>query len=143
MTTVCISASWPMGHRLQHHNGKCFWLHGHTYRLEAEFAWSGGLVHQTDTEQPTSGMVEDFKLLKEAVRAVVAGLDHAMMLEKGDPAIMACRPYAEIVEVPYPPTAELIAQGLRKTINSVLSKSLECVRLRLWESDETWAEVRA
>src|SRR5688572_21774780 len=126
-----------MGHRLQNHMGKCRNLHGHTYRIEADFARLSGLV---DMRAGTSGegMVADFSPLKSVVALVVHDLDHAMVLQSGDPAIAACGPYAEVHVVSFPPTAELLAAWLLDAINSKLQRGtavmqdIACVRLRLW-----------
>jgi 6-pyruvoyltetrahydropterin/6-carboxytetrahydropterin synthase len=132
-----------MGHRLQHHDGKCYMLHGHTYRMEAEFSFKNGEVQPwRDSDAPTGGMVEDFTVLKREVKAIVETMDHAMMLQEGDPCIEHVEAFSKVLEMPFPPTAELIANWLLLTIDGALHSSAECVRVRVWESDETWAEAR-
>lgn len=135
-TRVAIEVSWPMGHRLQQHDGKCAGLHGHNYRLRAVFS---GLP-RTDPELPMHGMVEDFARLKAAVRAVTDPLDHAMLLERGDPAAIACEPFANVVRVPFPPTAERLAAWFYEQLEVARVGAL-VETVTLWESDATYAEV--
>jgi 6-pyruvoyltetrahydropterin/6-carboxytetrahydropterin synthase len=70
------------GHFITLGGGKCERLHGHTYRVAAEI--SGPL----DAEQ----CVVDFLALRNALKAVVAELDHRMLLPTRHPAIrVSCR----------------------------------------------------
>lgn len=137
---VSVEASWPMGHRLQHHDGKCRGLHGHTYRMRAVF--SGPVSARRG--HPSEGMVADFTRLKAAVRGLANEMDHALMLEASDPCADACRDYARVVSVPWPPTAERIAQYLRGALHAAaLLEGVECVGVTVWESDTTSAEATA
>ena len=150
MTAVCVTASWPMGHRLKDHDGKCAWLHGHTYKLEAEVLRQNGPGGEVHGElaggwaaEPRAGMVADFSFLKStAVREIVDDLDHAMVLQEGDECLGRVLPYSRVIRVEFPPTAEMLARYLRKRLNDRLPRPLRCVRLRLWESEQTWAEDR-
>jgi 6-pyruvoyltetrahydropterin/6-carboxytetrahydropterin synthase len=141
-TTVTVQREWPMGHRLQHHGGKCRDLHGHTYRLDATFT---GHV-DTSAGASTNGMVADFSWIKAVLSDVVMELDHAMVLQSGDPAIEACKPFAKVYVVTFPPTAEMLANWIIDRINQRLPHgrypSVYCSALRLWESSTTYAEVR-
>ena len=65
------------GHFITLGGGRCERLHGHTYRVAAEI--SGPL----DAEQ----CVVDFLALRNALKAVVAELDHRMLLPTRHPAI--------------------------------------------------------
>ena len=58
-------------HVLPHHSGKCSRLHGHSYRLDVTV--EGPL----ETAGPATGMVVDFDVLSDIVRAnVIDVLDH-------------------------------------------------------------------
>lgn len=135
--SVSIEWQWPMGHRLQDHDGKCRWLHGHTYRMVAEFS---GAPRET-AGAPDRGMLEDFSRLKEWVGAVVQPLDHALMLEAGDPALDSCRAYAAMVEVDFAPTAEYIAAHLLERIAQAVRGPVRCKRVTVWESPQTSASA--
>jgi 6-pyruvoyltetrahydropterin/6-carboxytetrahydropterin synthase len=138
--SVTISTSWPMGHRLQSHAGKCRHLHGHTYKLEATF-----IGHPNDAPgTSTDGMVADFSALKACLALVVGDYDHAMVLERGDPAADACHAYSRLHVVNFPPTAERLAAWFMSGIAGELQRiriSVRCARVRLWESEATYAEV--
>lgn len=132
LTSVTVEASWPMGHRLMDHDGKCRGLHGHTYRLEATFE---GELH---ADGPARGMVADFSLLKAAVKRIADHLDHAMVLEQEDDARLAIGGHARLILVPFAPTAENLAAWCLGEL-----RPFRCVRVVLWESTTTRAEVTA
>jgi 6-pyruvoyltetrahydropterin/6-carboxytetrahydropterin synthase len=134
ITTVAITESWPMGHRLQAHDGACRGLHGHTYRLQVTFE---GPIEATG---PSSGMIADFSVLKSEVRGLLADLDHALVLQLSDPAIDAVRSYAKLVTVKFPPTVERLAEWLYREIVTI-DRLPTCSGLTLWESDTTFARV--
>lgn len=100
----------PMGHRLQAHPGKCRFLHGHNYLVTATVK---GPVSDT-------GMVMDFAALKAAVTDTLRPYDHAMVLQDSDPAIAAVKDHANVVTVPFPPTAEMLAFAWHAEIARVL-----------------------
>lgn len=83
--------TFDSAHQLSHHHGKCFNLHGHTYRLQVSI--TGRIVDSTKptltavrqvafneralhTASPTSGMVIDFGDLDDIVKPFVELLDH-------------------------------------------------------------------
>ena len=74
------------GHFITLGGGKCERLHGHTYRVAAEV--SGPL----DEDQ----CVVDFLALRNALKAVVAELDHRMLLPTQHPAIRVLSRAGEI-----------------------------------------------
>ncbi len=63
--------SFEAAHVLPHHAGKCSRLHGHSYRLDVTV--EGNLA----AAGPATGMVIDFDVLSQVVRAnVIDALDH-------------------------------------------------------------------
>jgi 6-pyruvoyltetrahydropterin/6-carboxytetrahydropterin synthase len=116
-------------HRIRGHPGKCAYLHGHTYRLEVTVSASG---------LDRMGMVMDFDDLDRVVRkAVLDGWDHATLLAAGDPlaaAIASIQAEApeRVVELPGPPTAEVMAREAWHAIACSLPPhvSLERVLIR-------------
>ncbi len=138
MLTVTRRFTFDSAHRLPRHEGKCSRLHGHTYSLEVEVT-SPRLVSSRSSDQ---GMIVDFKELKKAVdAAVIEKLDHhninetvqSLCFEK-----LALNPDEDNVT-----TAEIlvvkIAEALRAYFGECL-KSLELVRVRLGETQDSWAE---
>lgn len=137
LTRVTIATSWPMGHRLMDHMGRCRDLHGHNYRLQVTFE---GRPQDGSDRRADRGMVADFSTLKKVVADTVDRLDHAMVLEEADPAAALVAPYARLVRVPFTPTAELLARWLLDQLQQP-EGCAQCVRVVLWESDLTCAEV--
>lgn len=107
---ITRSIEFPMGHRLQHHQGLCRHVHGHNYRVVVEV--------QAD-ELNALGMVIDFSDLKTEMENVFKKYDHAFVCEMGDPFAELQR-YAweggaglgmdRIIEIGAPPTAECLAK---------------------------------
>ena len=67
MYEVRVTADFAAAHFLRNYHGKCENLHGHNYKVYA---------HVRGTELDAGGMLIDFSVLKEALRAVIATLDH-------------------------------------------------------------------
>lgn len=85
------------------------------------------------TDGSSRGMVVDFSELKEAVKHVQDMLDHAVILEEGDPLIeILGKAGQRVCEVPFRPTAENFARHIRK----VLGVS----RVRVYETPGSFAE---
>jgi 6-pyruvoyltetrahydropterin/6-carboxytetrahydropterin synthase len=120
------------------HEGKCQNLHGHNYVLE---------IFVTGREQDAVGRILDFKQLKQAVNDWLSeNWDHAFILwdqdENGLAAIRSSHPH-RIYELPSNPTAENMAMYLlHKVCPRILaSTGASAYKVRLWESEETCAEV--
>ena len=126
------------GHRLLGHEGKCQNLHGHNYVLE---------VYVTGQEQDEIGRILDFKLLKQRVNGWLdEHWDHTFVPwredDNGLQAIRASEPH-RIYELDTNPTAENMAIHF---LEDVCPKILEgsgarAYKVRLWESEETYAEI--
>ena len=126
------------GHRLVGHEGKCQNLHGHNYTLE---------VYVTGREQDDVGRILDFKALKNRVNDWLdENWDHTFVLWKKDrnglEAIRSSEPH-RIYELDTNPTAENMAIHF---LREVCPKSLDgtgapAYQVRLWETEETCAEV--
>jgi 6-pyruvoyltetrahydropterin/6-carboxytetrahydropterin synthase len=119
MFRVCKTFRFEAAHRLPDHDGKCRKLHGHSYRVEVEVATA-----TLAAEGPKRGMAIDFGDVKEAVADIVNQMDHTVL---NDRALWSDTP----------PTAEAIA----KEFYDVVSRRLLGVsRVRVWETDDSWAE---
>ncbi len=70
MFEVTVEAGFSSGHYLRNYRGKCENPHGHNYRV---------LVTLAGKELDPSGLLLDFKLLKDVLRPVVNYLDHQMI----------------------------------------------------------------
>lgn len=72
MYSVKVELRFSSAHNLRGYRGKCESLHGHNWKVEVEAA--SRMLDRT-------GMVMDFTLMKEALRKVLAGLDHRYLNE--------------------------------------------------------------
>ena len=69
-----VEAEFSAAHFLSHYHGKCEKLHGHNYRVRL---WVRG------AELDEGGMLEDFSLLKKALKDAITPLDHANLNDIG------------------------------------------------------------
>lgn len=132
MHTIVKRLTFCYGHRLMDYGGKCRHPHGHNGLLEIELAG--------ETLDPR-GMLIDFGEVKaQLVRFVDEQLDHRMLLRRDDPLVKAL---SEVGETPFVmsenPTAENIA---RLVYMEAKSKCLPIVAVRLWETNDAFAEYR-
>jgi 6-pyruvoyltetrahydropterin/6-carboxytetrahydropterin synthase len=96
-------------HRLQHHNGLCQSLHGHSYLLEVTVEGEPGC----ESPSPEFGMIMDFGKLKKIINTrVISELDHSHL--------------NDIVDYP---TAENITLWIAKKLTGIIPIS----KIRLWE----------
>lgn len=126
------------GHRLVGHEGKCRNLHGHNYTLE---------VYLTGQEQDEIGRILDFKQLKLRMNGWIDdNWDHTFILwekdENGLSAIRSSEPH-RIYELKNNPTAENMALHFLEDICPIILEGTGATayKVRLWESEETCAEV--
>ena len=70
MYEVTVEATFSSGHYLRNYHGKCENPHGHNYRVRVTL--TGEALDET-------GLLLDFKELKQVLRPVVDYLDHQMI----------------------------------------------------------------
>jgi 6-pyruvoyltetrahydropterin/6-carboxytetrahydropterin synthase len=70
MFEVTVQAGFSSGHYLRNYQGKCENPHGHNYRV---------LVTLVGESLDETGLLLDFKLLKQVLRPTVQYLDHNMI----------------------------------------------------------------
>ncbi len=70
MFEVTVEATFSSGHYLRNYQGKCENPHGHNYRV---------LITLFGNDLDETGLLLDFKLLKQVLRPVVNYLDHQMI----------------------------------------------------------------
>lgn len=68
MWSLRVSSDFSSSHQLLNYGGKCENLHGHNFQVEVEV--SGQEL------EPDTGMLMDFKVLKQKLAEVLAELDH-------------------------------------------------------------------
>jgi len=131
---IAKSFRWEMAHRLQCHKGKCFNLHGHSYKMEVEFEGS---------VDSNTGMVLDYFVVKDIVAPLVKKLDHSVIIWEKDKILI--EKISELnsahVIVPFESTAEnLVGYFLEKISKSNLPKNIIKVKVRVCETENTYAE---
>lgn len=122
MLTICKIFKFEAAHSLPLYKGKCHNLHGHSYKLEIEV--SGG-IHNDQMQD--HGMILDFGRLKSVIQPLIDKIDHTIL--------NSTYQY---------PTAENMVQEMAWEVNQLLMKEegTWLTRLRLWETDTSWAEWR-
>ncbi len=125
-------------HRVMGHEGKCKNLHGHRYVVEATFA-----AKSLDT----LGRVVDFGVIKDVLGGWLdSNWDHTTILFDQDKPLgksIADHTGQTIFYLPTNPTAENMAEYLMHTVCAELfaGQPIECVRIRLNETPNCYAEV--
>jgi 6-pyruvoyltetrahydropterin/6-carboxytetrahydropterin synthase len=118
MLTVTKHFGFEACHHLPYYEGACHNVHGHSYKLDVTV---GGQVIK---DGPKQGMIIDFKDLKKIVKEnVVDKLDHSDLNEF----------YAN-------PTAELMVTDIAYSIMQKLPKEVYLVSVKLWETEDSYAE---
>jgi 6-pyruvoyltetrahydropterin/6-carboxytetrahydropterin synthase len=134
--TVTKKYEWDMAHRLPRHEGKCRRLHGHRYVAEIDI--TGSVI----TAGAETGMVVDFYRVKQVMDATIGEWDHRTMLHDEDYIFEGAT--TSLIEmgvfrVPFMPTAENIALEVLR----LLSAHFVVTRVRIYETPNGWAEVKA
>lgn len=68
-----VKREFSASHQIENYCGKCEAMHGHNFGVE--------VVVQGDTPDPDTGMLLDFKILKQTTDAVLDNLDHKHLNE--------------------------------------------------------------
>lgn len=134
MFTIRKKKKFEMAHKLaSSYSVECQQIHGHSYI--AEIFISAEKVNE-------DGMVIDFKLLNEVVNPIINQFDHKLVIFNGDLAEALVT--EKMVELPFNPTAELMAEWFAVKIKEGLEllTEVEMVELtvRLHETDTGWAQ---
>ena len=122
MYEVTVEAGFSSGHYLRNYQGKCENPHGHNYKVRVTLA--GGALDD-------SGLLLDFKLLKQVLHPVISRIDHQMLND--------LEPFTTLN-----PSAENMARYIYQQIADGL-KVREGVRIalvKLWETDTAYATYR-
>ena len=108
-------------HRLLKHTGKCYYPHGHSYKLEIEIEGS---------PHPHSGMIVDFEIVSNWVNKVIIDkVDHKDLNK-----------VYENMET----TAENLADRFYHALNSQIKPvdyNWSISKVKLWETDSCYAEA--
>jgi 6-pyruvoyltetrahydropterin/6-carboxytetrahydropterin synthase len=121
MFEVTVEDTFPAGHFLRNYKGKCENPHGHNYKVR---------VTLQGRELDKSGLLLDFKDLKEVMRPTVERLDHQMMND--------LEPFTTVN-----PSAENLAKYFFDETNQRLKNATNgrvwVKDVTIWETDTTTA----
>ena len=124
---------WEMGHRLPEHFGQCKNIHGHSYKMLAEF--EGNLDEQ--------GMVIDYYDVEKIINPIIEHLDHAFMVNKNDKVVIEFleKMNSKKVVVDFQSTAENICTYLLNEVRQAsLPKNVTKIKVRVYETAQDYAE---
>jgi 6-pyruvoyltetrahydropterin/6-carboxytetrahydropterin synthase len=132
--------SFEMAHALRNYDGLCRNIHGHSYKMDITLA--GQPLH--DESSPKNGMVMDFGDLKRLVNEeIISLLDHALVLNaKTDAKLVEAlkQNYEKIVIVDFQPTTENLLNFIADKLKAKLSERVKLTRVRLRETDTSYAD---
>jgi len=132
--------SFEMAHALRNYDGLCRNIHGHSYKMDITLA--GQPLH--DESSPKNGMVMDFGDLKRLVNEeIISLLDHALVLNaKTDAQLVEAlkQNYEKIVIVDFQPTTENLLNFIADKLKAKLSEKVKLTRIRLRETDTSYAD---
>ncbi len=137
---------------LSKHPGRCKFPHGHSRTISVVVS-APGLNHHD--------MVCDFKALKLALKSVCDELDHSLAINSEDPLLAKLEGIRERVVVFHgqDPTTEVLARRIHDALTTLVRRGaalaapdgisyrlppeLVVERVRVTETDSTWAEYQA
>ena len=139
-TMVTKRFTFDAAHKLEHHDGKCSQMHGHTYTLEITVE---GVPLPAASGNPKSGMIVDFGDLKQlVVDHLLSRIDHAVLNDAfyyTTAEVMAQEIFIllepAIADIHYIPAALHSLEGAPEIPTPTLQ------RVRLWETPDSYAEV--
>jgi 6-pyruvoyltetrahydropterin/6-carboxytetrahydropterin synthase len=121
MYEVTVEAGFSSGHYLRNYHGRCENPHGHNYKVRVTLAGA---------ELDRTGLLLDFKMLKQVMRPVIDRIDHQMLND--------LEPFTTLN-----PSAENIARYFYQQTNEQLAGMTDGrVRVKhctIWETDTTSA----
>ncbi|MDH5572509.1 MAG: 6-carboxytetrahydropterin synthase QueD [Gammaproteobacteria bacterium] len=112
--TMKILTDFAAAHYLREYEGACSRLHGHNWKVEVQ-------VYASQLDKIGMGM--DFKVIKQATKALIDTLDHQNLNEI--PPFDTINPTAENISA-------FLFKGLSKTLNTDV---VRVSSVTLWETD--------
>ncbi|AMM50129.1 6-pyruvoyl tetrahydropterin synthase [Rufibacter sp. DG15C] len=135
--------TFEAAHALDHYDGACRHIHGHSYKLEVTVL---GKPLQ-DEEHPKDGMVLDFGELKKLVSSyVLQDFDHALILQKdSDLALIELLQVQghKLLLTAWQPTCENMLLHIKDQLQPQLPEHVTLHSLKLWETENAYGEWHA
>jgi 6-pyruvoyltetrahydropterin/6-carboxytetrahydropterin synthase len=121
---VCKIFKFCAAHHLPGHE-KCGVTHGHNYKVEFTLQTS---------KLDSDGMVIDFAKIKLIMEDVIERLDHSNLNEVLEFKLTASSPTAENI-------AMMLLLSAKRKMKAMDINHIEAMRMRVWETDSSYAEV--
>jgi 6-pyruvoyltetrahydropterin/6-carboxytetrahydropterin synthase len=89
----------------------------------------------------TTGILVDYNTIK----SIIERFDHQTILNQDDPMVSCIGQFQPVITTPGDPTSELLAGLLTEMLDEECRNSgtvARVVRIRVWESDTCFAELR-
>jgi 6-pyruvoyltetrahydropterin/6-carboxytetrahydropterin synthase len=125
MVLIATSVEFEAAHRQYGDVSKCGYLHGHNWKVD--FVLQGDKVNSV-------GYLINFSELK----ALVAGLDHKVILQQDDPLIPILQDAKQnVVAISMNPSCENLARIILESIQR--KNDYEFIGITVWENNESRA----
>lgn len=126
-----------MAHAIHGYSGKCKDIHGHSYELHVTVANSN-----KDNFQEAPGFIMDFKELKSIVEEhIISKVDHKLMLsENFIENNKSCLLFQNLISVKFEPSAENLLLYFYKQIVNSFPPNIQLVKMRIYETRDSYAE---
>jgi 6-pyruvoyltetrahydropterin/6-carboxytetrahydropterin synthase len=138
MITLTKIFHFELAHAIYGYAGACKNLHGHSYELHVTI----GTLKKAKDYLPAPGFIIDFKEIKKIVQtSVIENLDHKVLLS--NQFLKEQSPFLNqenLIRWDVEPTAENMLIFIKKTLNKKLPDSIKLVRLKLFETKDSYAE---
>jgi 6-pyruvoyltetrahydropterin/6-carboxytetrahydropterin synthase len=136
--------TFDMAHRLPNHAGKCWNIHGHTYKMQVTIKGEVGASEGSHLE----GMVLDFSEVKHHVKKFIDNhLDHYYLSDSRDTLVtdFLVKNKFAVTAVNFVPTAENMAEWIFNKLDSEFKTyfGVELYSIKIWETPTSFAEFRA
>ncbi|MBL0202295.1 MAG: 6-carboxytetrahydropterin synthase [Chitinophagaceae bacterium] len=138
MLSITKIFHFEMAHAIYGYAGACKNIHGHSYELHVTVSAEG----DETVYIPPPGFMADFKDIKKWVQAaVIEKMDHSLLLS---PDFIAANPTVSslknLVIFEAEPTAENLLIQIRLILVKILPVNLKLIRLKLFETKDSYAE---
>ena len=129
---------FEMAHAIHGYQGVCKNIHGHSYELHVTIGSSAAYADYI----PAPGILVDFKEIKKRVNtAIIEMLDHKMILSHDFLArFPALSSQENLVIWEAEPTAENMLLYIKRILSDELPDGINLVRLKLYETKDSYAE---
>ena len=132
--------TFEAAHALQHYDGPCRYIHGHSYKLQVTILG----IPLVEAGHPKNGMVLDFGDLKSLVQEnILSAVDHALLLPASSPEalLQVLRQLQhKLYLTPYQPTCENMLIDFKTRLRKVMPDKVALHSLKLWETENSFAE---